>query len=109
MLSNSQKEHLTYTAIGQIFTLIAIALFSQQYIIPGISALSKQEDTAQVAIDKYETTLEKGISYVDLSGLLTKKADRAELIKIIQSDPNSAEDIIKKPTAVEKRYSEWLK
>lgn len=109
MLSNSQKEHLTYTAIWQIFTLIVLWIFSYQYILPGIESLSSQKTRAQSAVNSYNSTLTNGIEYANVAKLLEGKSERAELIKVIQSDPKAAEEIIKKPIGVEKNYLDWLK
>lgn len=70
MLTNSQKEHLTYTAVGQGFTLLLLIIFTYQYIIPGISDLSTKKAAAQTAIDTYQSTLTAGISFTSLSTLL---------------------------------------
>ncbi len=109
MLTNSQKEHLTYTAVGQGFTLLLLIIFTYQYIIPGISDLSTKKAAAQTAIDTYQSTLTAGISFTSLSTLLAWKAERAELIRIIQSDPGKTEEFMTKPTGVEKTYLEWIK
>ncbi len=109
MLSNSQKEHLTYTAIGQIVTLAVLWVFSYQYIMPGISDLSLLRTNAQASVNTYNTTLIKGIEYAEVAKLLQGKTERAELIKVIQSDPKAAEAIIQKPIGIEKNYLDWLK
>lgn len=109
MLSNSQKEHLTYTAIGQIFTLVALWVFSYQYIMPGITALGITESKAQSVVNIYNSTVTSGIEYGDLAKLLQGKSERSELIKVMQSDPKAAAEIIKKPIGIEKSYLDWLK
>lgn len=109
MLSNSQKEHLTYTAIWQVFTLVALWIFSYQYILPGISDLNIVKIKAQSSVNTYNSTLTNGIEYANLAQLLQGKSERAELIKVIQSDPKAAEAIIKKPIGIEKNYLDWLK
>ncbi len=109
MLSNSQKEHLTYTAIWQVFTLVALWIFSYQYILPGISDLNIVKTKAQSSVNTYNSTLTNGIEYTNLAQLLQGKSERAELIKVIQSDPRAAEAIIKKPIGIEKNYLDWLK
>ncbi len=109
MLSNSQKEHLTYTAIWQIFTLVILWVFSYQYILPGIDYLGTIKTTTQSAVNSYNSTLTNGVEYANVAKLLQGKSERAELIKVIQSDPRAAEEIIKKPIGVEKNYLDWLK
>jgi hypothetical protein len=63
MLSNSQKEHLTYTAIGQVFTLIALGIFAYQYIIPGISEIDALSSKTQLTINSYNSIVKEGIDY----------------------------------------------
>ena len=109
MLSNSQKEHLTYTAIWQGVTLFALLMFGYQYIMPGVSSLSIKKTEAQNAISTYQTTLTSGIDFATLGVILASKPERAELIRIMQTDPNEATKIIKKPAEIEKTYLEWIK
>lgn len=109
MLNNSQKEHLTYTAIGQVITLFALWLFAYQYIIPGIPEISALSKSWQNAIDTYHSTLKSGISFETMEKLLQGKPERAELVKIIQSDVPSARKIIQKPENITKNYLEWIK
>jgi hypothetical protein len=109
MLSNSQKEHLTYTAIGQIFTLVALGIFSYQYILPGLSEVDTLGNKTQVAVDSYNSILKEGVDYAGLSKILEGKPENAELVKIIQSDSKTAQTIIQKPTAETKNYLEWIK
>jgi hypothetical protein len=96
MLSNSQKEHLTYTAIGQVFILVALGIFSYQYIIPGLSEIGVLSKNTQVNIDAYKSTYENGVSFAELWNLLGKKPEYAELVKIIQSDKDHAPKVILK-------------
>lgn len=109
MLSNSQKEHLTYTAIGQVVILIGLGIFAYQYIMPGISEIKALTQTTQSAITWYNTTVKDGINYTGLSKLLEGKSERAELVKIIQSDSKTAQEIIKKPATTQSEYLAWLK
>jgi hypothetical protein len=110
MLTNSQKEHLTYTAIGQVVTLFALGIFSYQYIVPGIPEINSLAEKSQSSIDAYESTLKNGINFESLWRLLEWKSERAELIKIIQSDPKETERIITKPPEEgQKDYLDWIK
>jgi hypothetical protein len=109
MLSNSQKEHLTYTAIGQVFTLLVLGIFSYQYIFPGISEIDKLSKNAQENIKSYNSILKEGIGYTGLAKALEGKPESAELIKILQSDPATAQVIIKKPDSEKKNYLDWIK
>lgn len=109
MLSNSQKEHLTYTAIGQVFTLVALGIFTYQYIIPGISEIDALSSKTQVAINSYNSTVKEWFDYAGLASILEGKPESAELIKIIQSDSTTAQAIIKKPANETKDYLAWIK
>jgi hypothetical protein len=106
MLSNSQKEHLTYTAVWQVFTLVILGILAFQYIIPQISAVNSQLTKTNVAIEKYRKTVDQGLDYASLGNLLSSKPERAELIKIIQTDPRGTEAVIKKTGS--KNYLDWL-
>lgn len=106
MLSNSQKEHLTYTAIGQIFTLCAIGLITFQYILPWMTEVDKNLANANAEIDGYTKTYNNGINLTTLWNLLAGKPERLELIKIIQSDKPWTEKVIQK--VWDQNYLEWL-
>jgi hypothetical protein len=109
MLSNSQKEHLTYTAIGQVFTLVALGIFAYQYIIPGISEIDALSSKAQTTINSYNSIVKEWFDYSGLASKLEGKPESAELIKIIQSDSTTAQAIIKKPANETKDYIDWIK
>lgn len=106
MLSNSQKEHLTYTVIGQVVTLMAIGIFSYQYVIPGISTINANLATANEEIENYQKTYDTGISFANLGNLLSGKPERLELVKIMQSDPPETEKVIQK--IGNQNYLDWL-
>lgn len=106
MLSNSQKEHLTYTAIWQVFTLVIIGILAFNYIIPQITAINSQLSRANLSIETYKKTLEDGLDYATLGNMLSGKPERSELVKIIQTDPRGTETVIKKTGT--KNYLEWL-
>lgn len=109
MLSNSQKEHLTYTAIGQIFTLVVLGVFTYQYILPGLWEISEVKGKAQISIDSYNSVLKEGIDYAGLAKILESRPENAELVKIIQSDSKTTQEIIKKPGTSQKDYIDWIK
>jgi hypothetical protein len=96
MLSNSQKEHLTYTAVWQVVILVALVLVIFRYIVPGVQEIGAQADRAQVSIDSYGATVKDGISDANLQSLLQGKIEYGELVKVIQSDINAAKEAIKK-------------
>ncbi len=106
MLSNSQKEHLTYTAIGQIFTLCATGIVWIQYIFPWMATIDANLASANAEISNYNTTYTDGINFTTLGSLLSGKPERLELIKIMQSDPTLTEQVIKKTW--DQSYLDWL-
>ncbi len=108
MISNSQKEHLTYTAIGQVAVLFWIASLSYSYIIPWYKEISTRLNTTNDIIEKYNKTESDGISSTDLWGFLNWKPEYTELIKVIQADPKNTEDVIRKKEWAW-NYLSWLK
>lgn len=96
MLSNSQKEHLTYTAVWQVVVIFAMAMVIYQYIMPGLKEINQLTKDAQASIESYNTTYNEGIDEWSLQRLLSAKPEYAELIKIIQSDPEYTKKILKK-------------
>lgn len=108
MISNSQKEHLTYTAIGQIAVLIWLLSLVFYYIKPWYAEMSANLSKTNAAIERYNSTESDGISYSDLWSFLVNKPEYGELIKIIQADPKNTEEVIKKK-AWAWTYLSWLK
>lgn len=96
MLSNSQKEHLTYTAVWQVVVIFAMAMTIYQYILPWLSDISQLSKDAQTAIESYSGTYNGGIEEGSLQRLLSSKSEYAELVKIIQTDPDYTKRILKK-------------
>lgn len=96
MLSNSQKEHLTFTAVWQFVVIFAMVMVIYQYIMPGIKDINQLTADAQTAIESYSGTLNAGINDTTLQKLLSAKQEYAELIKIIQTDPEYTKRILKK-------------
>lgn len=96
MLSNSQKEHLTYTAVWQVAVIIAMAVVVYQYIMPWLNEISQLSKDADAAIIAYSWTYNAGISDSNLQNILSSSSEYAELIKIIQTDPDYTKRILKK-------------
>ena len=94
MLSNSQKEHLTYTAVGQIAAIVALGVVTYQYIVPGLTEINKVTASSQNAIESFKATYDEGIPGDALQSLLSSKSEYAELVKIIQSDPEYTKKIL---------------
>jgi hypothetical protein len=110
MLSNSQKEHLTYTVVGQVVILAGLALVAYQYIFPGLTEAKNTARAAQESIDTYSMARTEGIATASLQWLLSSRPERAELVKIIQSDSAGAQSIMRKPeSAKDREYLDWLK
>jgi hypothetical protein len=59
MLSTSQREHLTYTLIGQVLTLAAVGILLWQYIVPGLSQIGTNIEAAETSINNYAETKDK--------------------------------------------------
>ncbi len=106
MISNSQKEHLTYTAIGQVAVLVALGVWAYSYIIPGLSKIDTAITTANASVEKYTNLEANGIPTTELDSMLAEKPERAELLKIIQSDPDGTKKAITKEG--EGSYVAWL-
>jgi hypothetical protein len=109
MLSNSQKEHLTYTLVWQVVIIAAAIIFIFQYVVPGFDAVKKLSVSAQWAIDTYTNMKSNGLDMSGLQKALDGKPEHSELVKIIQSsDPEGAKNIIRKGSGVTIDYSDWL-
>ncbi|GAB0175080.1 MAG: hypothetical protein HHAS10_09590 [Candidatus Altimarinota bacterium] len=96
MLSNSQKEHLTYTAVGQVAAIIGMAIVVYQYILPGLNEISQLSKDAEAAFISYSGTYNAGVSESSLQKVLSSSTEYAELIKIIQTDPEYTRKILVK-------------
>ena len=107
MISTSQREHLTYTAIGQAASLVAVWLLLWLYVLPGFATISTNIETANTAIDEYTTLRDNGIPFNELLKTLTPIKSKEELVKIIQAAPKETESAIKKQGKGE--YLLWLK
>ncbi len=108
MLTNSQKEHLTYTAIGQIVTCLALWVWSYYYIIPGISAIDLSLAWANASIEKYQKTDGWWLAFEEITRIIDKRTEYAELLKIMNTDiDNTRKAIVKTPG--EAKYIDWLK
>ncbi len=106
MISNSQKEHLTYTAIGQIAVLVAIGIWTYSYVIPGLSKIDTAITNVNASVGKYAKLETNGIELTDLENILKEKPERAELSKIIQADPVGTKTAITKEG--DGTYVTWL-
>ena len=54
MISTSQKEHLTYTLVGQVGVILGVTLLGFYYLIPGFEKISTNLATANAAVDNYK-------------------------------------------------------
>lgn len=108
MLTNSQKEHLTYTAIGQIVTLVALGIWTSSYILPGLDAIWVNIVDANAQIKKYATTEENGLTFDEISASISNRPEYAELLKVMNTDVGWTREVLKK-TDPEKAYLDWIK
>lgn len=114
MISTSQKEHLTYTLIGQVWTLIGALFLAMYYIFPGMEMMSTNLANANTAIDSYKQVEQHGFTSTQLWAKLGKKTEYSELIKIIQADPKGTESALKGadpkyPKTELESYLSWVK
>ncbi len=110
MLTNSQREHLVYTAIGQLVTLCVIGIWTYTYVVPGLNAIDDNITAANTSIEKYHKTEMDGLVFEDIVRLIGSKTEYAELLKIMNSDVAETNTILKKDSSVgDKSYLEWLK
>lgn len=86
MLTTAQKEHLTYTAVGQTLTLFVMCLIGYLYILPGIDTINTAVSTANTSIETYKKTEKDGLSFSELMGTIGARTEYAELKKIISAD-----------------------
>lgn len=108
MLTNSQKEHLTYTLIWQIVTLVALGILTSSYILPGFDKISTNITAANAQIEKYKAVEKDWLSFEEVSTLVSSKGEYAELLKIMNSDAAGTREVLKK-TAPEELYLDWIK
>lgn len=108
MLTNSQKEHLTYTAIGQIVTLVALWIWTSSYILPGLDKIWVNVAEANTQINKYTTTEKNGLTFEEVSAYISSRPEYAELLKVMNADAVWTRDVLMK-TDSEKAYLEWIK
>lgn len=107
MISTSQKEHLTYTLIGQSLTLTAVVLIIWQYIIPGFAQIDRSLEKAVKEISSYNEARDKWYDYGRLTAILTEMWNKDELIKIIQATPDETKKALQKEWRGE--YLSWIK
>ncbi len=108
MLTNSQKEHLTYTAIGQVVTIIALSVWWYSYILPWIDKITAAEKTANASIEKFQKTESDWLGFDQITEIIKPRTEYAELSKIMYSDPDGTRAAIAKGDQTVK-YMEWLK
>lgn len=106
MISTSQKEHLTYSLILQCTVLAWIWILAWSYILPGIKEIETTQAATQDVITKYNSIKTNGLSFEELWTELWKTKWKEELIKIIQSAPGEARQVITKKW--EGDYITWL-
>ena len=108
MLTNSQKEHLTYTAIGQVVTIIALSVWWYSYILPWLATITKAEAAANSSIEKFQKTESYWLAFDPITEIIKPRTEYAELLKIMYSDPDGTRTAIAKGDKAIK-YMEWLK
>lgn len=110
MLTNSQKEHLTYTAIGQVTILFVLGIWTYSYIVSGIDKINAATEVTNANIDTYQNTEANGLTLTDLDTIIGKRTEYTELLKIMKSDVDGTKEVLKKsPAAQNNTYLEWLK
>ncbi len=108
MISTSQREHLTYTLIGQVIVTLLSVVVAWKYILPGIITINESIATTEQTIEKYKDAVDKWYSVSELTAILWGMPNSEELIKIIQ-----ATDQAQINTTLQKNgngdYLTWLK
>ena len=108
MLTNSQKEHLTYTAIGQVVIIVVVSLWGYTYILPWLDKIDTAGATANSSIEKYQHTESDGLGFDQITELIRPKTEYAELLKIMNTDLEGTRAAIAKGDK-NLKYMEWLK
>lgn len=109
MLTNSQKEHLTYTAIGQVVTIIALSVWWYSYILPWLDKISVATAGANTSIEKFQKTESDWLGFDQITEIIKPpRTEYAELLKIMYSDSEGTRTAIAKGDKALK-YMEWLK
>lgn len=107
MLTNSQKEHLTYTAIGQGAVLIGLIIWTTSYVLPWLDKIWQNIETANASVTAYNEVEKNGISYESLKTLISGRPEYTELWKIMSTDVEWTTETIKK--VWNDKYLDWLK
>lgn len=108
MISTSQKEHLTYTAIWQFLIIVGAIIIIFTYVSPGFTKISENLTKANNAIDSYNNTEKDGLSFNQLNAELKDTKGKEELISIIKAaSQDEVTKVIKK--GENERYLPWLK
>lgn len=108
MISTSQKEHLTYTAIWQVLIIIWAIVVIFSYVSPGFTSISTNLEKANSSIDLYKNTEKDGLSFIQLNTELKNATGKEELISIIKA---ASQDEVSKVIRKEgnDKYITWLK
>lgn len=110
MLTNSQKEHLTYTAIWQVAALAVLGIIGYSYIFANLDKIDENVTKANENIEKYQHTELNGLSFEEVSEFIGKKPEYSELLKIMNADVAGTKEVLVKDAAAgDKKYLEWIK
>lgn len=108
MISTSQKEHLTYTAIGQVLIIVGAIIVIFSYVVPWFKTIDSRLQAANEVIQDFKTTEANGLSFEQLSKVLSAMKGKEELIAIINAAPaNEVRQVIKKEGT--DKYLNWLR
>lgn len=105
--TESTQEQLTYKLGLQIFLTIAAIVFTMLFTLPKLETVNEQVETANIALENYDSMYKKGISKADLPAAAARVGNNSELIEIIKSAGDSLTPFITNSTS--KPYIEWLK
>jgi|GEM_PF-4180003 len=106
MITNTQKESLIYSAIGQVIVIIGLIIFALYYVLPGFQKIQENKELAQGAYNSYVTLKKEGIPYDVLVSTLAGMSERDDLRKIIQSAPEETKKILVSSGSSD--YVSWL-
>lgn len=108
MISTSQKEHLTYTAIGQSLIIVGAIAVIFSYVVPGFKTIDTNLNAANWAIKEYQETETNWLSFEKLWTILSSTKWKEELISIINTaSPEEVKSVIRKEWS--EKYLSWLK
>ncbi len=108
MISTSQKEHLTYTAIWQFLITIGCIGVIFNYVTPGFTAINTNLEKANAAIDSFHTIEKNGFTFIELNTALADAKGKEELISIIKAASQAeVSKVITKDSG--DKYLPWLR